>query len=401
MQRGEALITGSAAMIQSIVDTFLGLVGWFISLIGDQEEPALDLGDYEQADLKVLNCLVRPTRQKKGKSFYDVLSVEICGSIHAPAGTEHAAVCISITDVTDGPEDARPVHSRLTRWRTKDSPVFHYEADLGKLTSEDMMLSDWVAVATIDPDWLMSPYKGARTLRFDVSILSSGSGQQFASAECDFGFENAAFGYIDLQENAQRIKTLAVALAFAVSAADNKLYDCEVEVIKEWARENIDTAHVSEAVKHRFERALAKTVGFFRDGNQVDCHKICAEMVEIAPLAERYDTLALCLCVAQANGTATSEELDLLKNLANWLRVDMDRFRAMMQKILPSDMHEVKDMEVILGVTSNMSSEDTRKRLNREYRKWNARVTNSDPEIQNQADHMLRFIAEARQERIS
>jgi len=34
--------------------------------------------------------------------------------------------------------------------------------------------------------------------------------------------------------------------------------------------------------------------------------------------------------------------------------------------------------------------------LNKEYSKWNSRVTNADPGIQSQADQMLRLITEAR-----
>jgi hypothetical protein len=43
-----------------------------------------------------------------------------------------------------------------------------------------------------------------------------------------------------------------------------------------------------------------------------------------------------------------------------------------------------------------MSREKVRQHLNKEYSKWNSRVTNSDPDIQNQADQMLSLIAEAR-----
>jgi len=34
--------------------------------------------------------------------------------------------------------------------------------------------------------------------------------------------------------------------------------------------------------------------------------------------------------------------------------------------------------------------------LNKEYAKWNARVTNTDPQVRTQADQMLGLIAEAR-----
>ncbi len=68
----------------------------------------------------------------------------------------------------------------------------------------------------------------------------------------------------------------------------------------------------------------------------------------------------------------------------------------MMEKILPVSIHEVKDTEVLIGVTSGMSKEGSRHQLNREYAKWNARVTNSDPRVRTQADQMLKLIAEAR-----
>jgi tellurite resistance protein len=201
---------------------------------------------------------------------------------------------------------------------------------------------------------------------------------------------------MNLQENIERTNILAVALAFAVSAADNKLYDCEVELIKNWARDNILENSASDKDERKLDKALEKTIAFFRCGNKLDTYDICDEIVGIAPVAQRYDILELCLYVAQSKGSVTAEELTFLKNMASWLEVDSDRFRIMMEKILPVDMHEVRDVETILGITSDMSKERVRKHLNKEYGKWNSRVTNADPDIQTQADQMLKLIAEAR-----
>ncbi|HUW18439.1 MAG TPA: tellurite resistance TerB family protein [Sedimentisphaerales bacterium] len=398
---GESAIPGLAVVLKWAA----GGVFW---LVRELESRFLRKTEFEQClrafslpDLRVLNCRVRSTRQQKGSTYHDAFSVEICGSIHAPKGANHAGASVSIEDVTEGAANAQAVYSRLKQWQTGNSEVFCYNSDLGRIPSADMTLSDWVAVGIINIDWLRLPRKGTRKLRFRICIHNCESGDRFAFAECCFAYENSVLGYMDLQENVQRARTLAVALAFAVSAADNKMYDCEVDLIKNWARGNIDTCKVSDKVRERLEKALEKTVGFFREGNHVDCCRICREVVEIVPVGERYDILDLCLRVARANGTATVEEVSLLKKLAEWLEVDMERFRRMMEKILPSSMHEVKDAEIILGVKSDMSKDETRRHLNKEYRKWNARVTNSDPEIQNQADDMVRFIAEARKEYIA
>ena len=352
-------------------------------------------------DLQALNCRVRLTKQQKEESVFDVFTVEICGSIHAPGDMHSAIVRILIMDVTDGISKARPVRSRVEQRQVWGSPAFCYEAELGRIPDADITISDWMAVARLRLDWLKFPRKGKRNVQFATSILSGRNGEELAHATYTIAYENSAFGYIDLQENIRQAKTLAVALAFAVSAADGKLYNCEIETIKSWAGANIDFSKASNNTKHKLEKALNRTAEFFCDGNQLDVHRVCKEIAEFAPLAVRYDILDLCLHVAGANGVVTAEELGLLKNLADWLEVDTDRFREMMGKILPVGMHEVKDLELMLGLSSDMSRNETRQRLNREYRKWNARVTNSDPEIRMQADSMLDFIAKARTEYVA
>jgi 23S rRNA U2552 (ribose-2'-O)-methylase RlmE/FtsJ len=100
--------------------------------------------------------------------------------------------------------------------------------------------------------------------------------------------------------------------------------------------------------------------------------------------------------VARASGSVAAEDLAILKDLASWLELDRERFRTMMEKVLPVEMHQVKDIETVLGITSDMSKERVRRHLNKEYSKWNSRVTNADPGIQTQADQMLKLIAETR-----
>ena len=102
--------------------------------------------------------------------------------------------------------------------------------------------------------------------------------------------------------------------------------------------------------------------------------------------------------VAAAKGLVTSDELTLLKNLSDWLEIDRSRLRAMVEKILPVEMHESQDAEMILGVTTEMDKEEARHQLNREYAKWSSRVISSDPSIRRQADQMLQLLAEARTE---
>jgi len=343
-----------------------------------------------------LNCRVRLTNPENAGSSFDVFNVEICGIIIAAGNMPYTIVQIFIADITDGPCRAKPVYAKIKKWQIQDSPAFIYTSELGKLPNADTVLSNWTAVAQLNIDWLMFPRKGCRVLQFITSILSRDTGEELACAVCTFTYDNPGLGYIDLQESVQRAKILTVTLAFAVSAADNKLYCREIELIKKWARANLDAFGASEKAGRKLEKALNKTVAFFRKGYKIDTCKICRELVETAPPAQRYEVLDLCMRVVQAEGVASRQKIAALKNLAGWLEVDADRFRTMMEKILPAGIYQVDDIEVVLGINSDMDEEKARQQLNREYRKWSARVISSDPQVQTQADYMLKFIAEAR-----
>lgn len=350
-------------------------------------------------DIRILNCRVRLTKLKEEDRIFDAFNVEICGSIHAATDAYQAALKVSILDVTDG--DPRAVQTEVKHGSSPGglsmSP-FCYKAELGKLPHQVTILSDWTGVARLRLDGLLFPRKGSRSLQFDTSIVSAATGQQLARAQCTFAYDNPSFGYVDLQEHGERTKVLAVGLAFAVAAADGNLYDCEIELIKNWARDNIldNPEQANDQDGRKLEKALSKTVAFFRAGNKLDSHGMCRELLEIAPLAQRYDILELCLYVARAGGSVAAEDLAILKDLASWLELDRERFRTMMEKVLPVEMHQVKDVETVLGITSDMTKEKVRRHLNKEYSKWNSRVTNADPGIQSQADQMLKLIAGAR-----
>ena len=393
-------------LIAAVGITFPGLLSrlinralGFCSKLLYREEPGEVQDARPSIDMSVLNCRIQWIKLEEQNNIYDALSLEIRGTIRAPNDKCDTTLQISILDVTDGIDQAKVVQTRLPQWSSlngQDPYAFRYRAGLGKLPDQVTILTDWTAIAQIRFGWLLFPRKGQRKLQFTTSIMSADGKHELANAQCLFACENPAFGYIDLQENSERTNILAVALAFSVSAADDRLCDCEIELIKNWARDNILENSASDQDEWKLDKALEKTIDFFRNGNKLDTCRMCDEIVGIAPVAQRYDIIELCLYVAQAKGSVTSEELALLKNMVGWLEIDPDRFHEMMEKVLPVSMHEVRDIETILGIDSAMSRENVRQHLNKEYSKWNSRVTNSDPDIQNQADQMLSLIAEAR-----
>ncbi len=333
-------------------------------------------------------------KEEKGQT--PLLAIAIRGSIHSSVDLPRTSVQITAADITDGTENPLPVRGSSKQWQLPDSLRFCFVTELGTLPASITTLADWTTIAQIDPLWLQLPRSGKRTLQFSISISGFDNPVEVASSDCVFIYDSPSPGFIDLHENIERSKILTVTLAFTVSGADGSLSGCEIEMIKKWARRNIDPVDDSDKAKKQIERALNKTISLLRSGNTVNAEKVCLEIAKIASPALRSDTLEFCLQLARSGGTVSRTKLSLLKNIAGWLEVDKNIVITLVQKILTPDICEVQDEQFFLGVRPDMDSEETRLLLNEQYKKWSSRVTNFDPQIRRQAAGMLRFIAQTR-----
>jgi len=201
------------------------------------------------------------------------------------------------------------------------------------------------------------------------------------------------------ESNQNGPKRLGIMLALSVAAADGELNKAEFAVIRKWAGQNIKFGggKFSRFISYRRLRtALNEAADFFYAGNQLDTHSICKELTQTATAADKYDILELCLHVVGADGVASEKELEELQRCAWLLGAEADKFRSMMEKILPVTVHEKANAGLLLGLRPNMDTEEVRQGLTKEYRKWNARTANRNPDVQEQAEQMLRLIADTR-----
>ncbi len=359
-------------------------------------EPEAPAGFGQPLDLSGFYCRARIGREGRGDSWRSVLVVDICGTVQAPDEGHEINIRIELSDVTEHAHEPLAILDRPKHGPLNTSAHFLHQADMGRLCHRTTVLQDWTTVAQLSTDWIVLPRRGQRHLKYTTAIVSRATGAQLACATCLGTYENTESGYLDIEDDIQRVKTLAVGLAFCVGAANGQLLDPEVNVIGAWVKTNFGSAEISDGARLEVDCALQKTTAFFRRGGTLNVAQICREIVEIAPLVGRLDILDLCLRVAAAKGQVTATELKLLKELSEGLQIDRDRLRAMVAKVLPLEMHQTKDAEMIFGVTSGMSKDEARHQLNREYAKWSSRVISSDPAVRRQADQMIRLIADAR-----
>ncbi|MCL5281866.1 MAG: hypothetical protein M1376_18380, partial [Planctomycetes bacterium] len=232
------------------------------------------------ADLSAFHCRARIGREGRGDSWRSALVVDICGTIQAPAEGLEIGVRIELSDVTDNTHEPLSVLERPKHGPLNPASHFLYQADMGRLCHPTTVLQDWTMAAQLSTDWFVLPRRGSRQLKYTTAIVSRVTGEPLACASCLGAYENTETGYLDIEDDIQRVKTLAVGLAFTIGAANGQLLDPEVNVIGAWVKTNFGSAEVSEGARLELDRALQKTTAFFRRGGTINVAQICREIVE-------------------------------------------------------------------------------------------------------------------------
>ena len=356
----------------------------------------------ESSDLQLL---VERGARDFGRVSLDCFSVKIRGPIILPQNMLNVVFSLSLWDVSRGsePDKRKPVLCSLPELQLKGSQMFLW-TNIQQMTYAHGILNDWTEILFIPIDYITFPAKGNRELYFDLSITPLGQADNTANrALFSFMYVNKSFGYVDGIKIRIKAEELGLKYAAAVSAIDGAIDSEEQTVIRNWMDTRIDSLpeDMRAETTRSLSRALMVAERLSASIKPGDIELLCEDMVEDYPISsfpkgELYDIVELCMKVAAADGIASPEELRLVDRIAFLLRVDMDRFRTMSEKILPVNIHSKKDVASILGLKGEWPAKQKKKHLREQYREWSARVTHSDAKVRDQADEMLRLIAEER-----
>jgi len=193
---------------------------------------------------------------------------------------------------------------------------------------------------------------------------------------------------IDLQS-----KHLTVELALVIVRAGKKPSVLQLIILKNYIEKDISPKHIPEKIAYYLKLVFYY---FFKSHDHRQCNHISGDICELTEFAGRCDIVDFCMRLVCGNDVVAAEQLMLLKEMAEEFELDSERFQQMLEKIIPVSKHESEDFGTILGMTSDMNADERNAHLGKEYIKWNARVTNSNPRIRKQAQDMLKLIAKAK-----
>jgi len=338
---------------------------------------------------------VREAEESFGAITARAFIVEMRGSIVAPYDGYNATTKLGVLDVTGGGK--YPIISAIDALQAKDSVALAFSTPQ-EIPYRMSVINEWITLVKIPIDTLTFPRSGSRKVRFFVNV-----GGTTSSSETTISHTCSEPGYLDARDNRKQFEAKVVELAFAVSASDGDVDRTEAAIIKSWIQKRIAMVSDSEkeAVKGRLNQAIKNAYAVFSEGGTHDVRGICESLKKVSTAAERYEALELCLQVAKADGVAEQDELDMLEQLAGFLGLDKEKFRAMKDKHLTVSMmnnSDVLDVEQLLGLKSEMSLSEKKKHLREEFKKWNQLSEHKDPEKREQAKEMLTLIGQKRAE---
>ncbi len=350
---------------------------------------------------------VLPRIKDMGSGDMQCLTVLVSGVINMPPNMLTAVFSLYLWDVTQGEEKdkRKPVLCSLPELQMTGSQVFMW-THMIQMPYANSVMDSWIEILSVPVDLLTFPARGKRKLQFGLLITPLGMTQSpAAAATFIYTHKNSSLGYVDGIRMRIKAEELGLKYAAAVGAVDGSLDEVEKILVRNWMDTRIES--LPENLKAETTRSLSRALMVAeRLGTSIkpdEIEMLCEDIANEYPLGsfpkgDLYDIVELCMNVAAADGVAGPEELKLVNRIALLLGVDPERVKQLSEKILPVNMHSEKDVNSILGLNLEWTSKQKKKHLREQYREWSARVTHSDVKVRDQADEMLRLIAQKRAE---
>lgn len=327
---------------------------------------------------------------------FNMFKFDIRGLIKGHNAPYNASFYINLFDTTNG--ERKPVLSLLEEYQYKDSRVFRYISTPERIPYNDTVFNDWVTITGIPTMFIEFPRKGYRTVEAEIKVVNS-EGYILEETTATMNFNNEISGYMDSMENKDKFDEIVIKTALLVSNSDGNMDEDEANIIKDWVKRRLT------GFQEKFQDEEKKRLnGYIRDAyflvndNKITVSSVLKDIDKIASEGEKYELFELCLKVASADGTADKDELKILDEIADYMGLDRTKFQSMIEKELPITMHaeQSNSKESMIGITPDMSNDEIKKHLRKEYTKWNSRVSNADENIRQQAEEMIQIISELR-----
>jgi tellurite resistance protein len=332
--------------------------------------------------------------------------LECRGSVPTRRGCE-IAFRHRLLDVTD-PDDPKAVVAVLDWQQFDDSVLFSDITQLGAATSNFQEWSTWSSMKfPIFPEMIRTARSGERQLLSIVDLVAvTKSGLEVlweGSLTTAVTVQNV--GYEEFDERQKIDDGLIIRLGVAVAASAGEIESSELHVIRHAMENRVSYMDDADDDKHsrleEMDAVLQRSIGDSQAGS-LDIGATISRFVAEGTHEARVEAVELALAVMKADGSIDSDEMVVVKRLADQLDVDPGWFAETRDKAVSGMNVQAESASaygLLLGIDATADPETIRRQLAEQYDRWSSRaVSISDPEKRREAEDMLELVAKARQE---
>lgn len=367
-----------------------------------------------------LEVRTEKAREPLGDKEYDVERIELRGFINQTETPHNLQCVISLFDITHEKGEKKkfdkPILTNVNELMEPDSRAFQLKLSLGNVGAMNGY-TKWVPIQRIFPDSLVGAKRGKRKIRgivrlipdTDEDLRSIYAGLQDSdrlnTAFAGFEFEAKLneVGYDELKENFFKIRSYFVQFAVLMAFSDGELDASEGNIIKKWIANQVDIETDEERktkLKTILNETLKKAYANAKAGKIV-MEKLINEFKKVTTEGNSLAMLEFLFEVIGADGKIDDAEMKTVNSIANKLGVSVDTIKSMTDKtfldIGDQGMDQGESAENILGITDDMSKDEIKKLLNKQFRQWNGRIQSlEDGDEKDKAQVMLNIIADAK-----
>lgn len=329
--------------------------------------------------------------------------IKIGGTVSGPFDNFPFFFVVELFELTKD-DQMLPVLCSNEEMRSSESSFFTWVSNTEEMPYANTAFNDNVEILKVPKGFLTFSRKGRLKLLFRVLIVEPTNNSLLAEASFTKTYQNKELGYHDMMANQEKTEELAIKMSVLLAAVDGDFDSKEANLIKSWIKRRVkefsdDTQKENKARLNQY----VKDVYHIRSTPDIyeEINRLCQESKDLSK-ANKFDILDLMLQVAGADGKTSKDELKMLNDVSHLLGVDQKIFRDLRDKMLPLHTHEIassssiEDLDHLLGINDSLSTEEKKKHLNAEYRKWNARTNSSDEKVRTQAREMIRKISHYR-----
>lgn len=309
--------------------------------------------------------------------------------------TKRIRIIIGAFDVTEGRQNVFNTFSDL---QLPDSDYFCYMTEWINMNFDNAYFPEEVVLTELPVESFVFPKKGRRSIEFIVEIEDSVF-DVVNTSRYQLDYYNNEMGYVDFRDDLIIAENAIVKMALMVAGSDQTFQQVEVDVIKAFVNDLSDDGGQPSAPRLKELNDIIR--------NTIINHKNLNFKNEIASLSTvikdkannrlKHMAIEFFLKLVSVDGKYSKEEQELIELISKNIDYDADRIRALKDKIISVSIHDdLTDTTSLLGINESMSDEEKKKHLREEYKKWNQRVTHSDPNIREQASQMLELISQER-----